>query len=235
MDDMGKLWLTRGFDLGAVEDDDLFGADSHSLVNIIDFRLAGDYKLAQLGKAYADFFPTWVIKEPTGSGLWTHDWMALQARWAKATVASRSTSSSVALSLPFANTTGAYNDLQQALEGGLLPQKGGFTDLVDRITKAGGKVDLSGGPKPTPTLMSLIPGAQWAADHLPDHLPSPDDLVDPLGLRKWWAAHGKTAMWVGAGVLGLWVLGNVYAMIKLAPVAAKAAPTIIKMLPMAAL
>ena len=39
----------------------------------------------------------------------------------------------------------------------------------------------------------------------------------------------------GAGVLGLWVLGNVYAMIKLAPVAAKAAPTIIKMLPMAAL
>ena len=31
MDDMGKLWLTRGFDLGAVEDDDLFGADSHSL------------------------------------------------------------------------------------------------------------------------------------------------------------------------------------------------------------
>ena len=47
--------------------------------------------------------------------------------------------------------------------------------------------------------------------------------------------NGKTVMWVGAGVLGLWVLGNVYAMVKLAPVAAKAAPTIIKMLPMAAL
>ena len=89
MDDMGKLWLTRGFDLGAVEDDDLFGADSHSLVNIIDFRLAGDYKLAQLGKAYADFTGAWLKKDPAGYASFTNDWMLLQKRWAEATVASR--------------------------------------------------------------------------------------------------------------------------------------------------
>jgi hypothetical protein len=125
-----------------------------SVAELIDLVAAKDYEIAQLEQAYADFSPTWVQKDSAAYVAWVNDWTALKTRYAIAR-SSAETDISIAKISPVPNNAinakTTYNGILFAMSP--VPNTvstGSLQDIYNRITAAGGKVDMSKVPQPKP-------------------------------------------------------------------------------------
>jgi len=230
------------------------GAGEHTLSDIIELKKSGDYRLGQLGRAFGDYTGQWVVKDPGAWADFSNDWLALQGRWA----AAKAAASSPSAALPFADTTTLYTGLLKALKAA--PEgtvhKGDFDDLVDRLQKAGEKVDLSQMPQPSRSLADLVLKVPDPISHIPSvggaapysmpnvsgwedkaqawlkaNLPSLPTLPDPTGdFIRWWRANQHVIVLGMLVASGIAVLGVTAMFVK----AVKGAtPIVIKSLPAA--
>ena len=195
-------------------------AELQDLVNLWSTRMS------QLTQAYADFSPTWVAKDAQGYEAWTNDWNALQARYQAALSNANSAITAAKINVFTPNNMIPAPTEYLALSKAMLqcyppdgcPQaKGDWSDLFDRLTaaqKAAGTTMLvDAPPQPTATDVDLKvfaatapvdPIAQLTGQQAGG--PIPPGLMGQLtGLSKWLAAH-KTALEVGAVVVGAGIL-----------------------------
>ena len=202
-------------------------AGAADMVNLLK---SGDYGIAQLGKAYGDFTGAWLAKDPAGYADFTNDWMSLQARWARARVAAKSTGSVLSTGLVSGLTGGlaggglAYDGLFKALHQGgegSAVQRGDFNDLVQRLTKAGGHVDLADMPHGVITPASVANAAVGMVPKMPDLPDNPFKSLEDV--FKWLKDHQHELMLAGLAVGGLMLLGLVFTAVKAVPLALKGA------------
>ena len=137
-----------------------------TVAELKDLLAAKDYTVGQLDRAYADFAPSWVNRDPQGFTDWTSDWNALHRRYESARASAQR-----AIDLAKVNVLGdslivadvEYHGMLTALKqvDGTIT-KGDLQELVNRITAAGKAPDLSQTPQPTAQDADL--GAYKAAD-----------------------------------------------------------------------
>lgn len=123
-----------------------------TVAELKDLLAAKDYTVGQLDRAYADFAPTWVNRDPTGFVDWTTDWNAFHGRYEGARTAAQRAIEFAKLnpvgdSLLVADTE--YQGVLRALKqvDGTIT-KGDLQDLYNRIAAAGKTPDVSHTPQP---------------------------------------------------------------------------------------
>ena len=152
-------------------------------------------RMRRLGAAYDAFASTWSTRDPQAFADWTHDWAALQARYAAA----------LANAGMFTLNSTSYNALMKAMRACFPPSscsttKGDWEDLFNRLTAAGGHPqDVAG------HLVAQTGGEKLFADTAKF-----DVIASATGEQArrtalpeldWLAAH-KTALIVGGVVVG---------------------------------
>ena len=230
----GLVWLGGvAPERSMVRHGDTFGAlgAGADMADLITYRKIQEYKMAQLGKAWLEFAGQWAVKDPGGAASFLPDWTALQIRYGAALAASQSP----LLALPFADITSAYNGLMKALKQNAPPDgapvvRGDYQDLVTRLEKAGGKVDLSQMPQPGRSLSDVVYGATAPIDYVAmitglqkPQGPGSTEIGVLADIYAFWKAHRREIVIGGMVIGGLMFFSLVAGAIKALPFAAKAA------------
>jgi hypothetical protein len=197
------------------------------VVDVINLIKSGDYRVAQMGKGFGEFSATWAKKDPAAFADFSNDYMGLVGRWARAKVAAKSTSAMISQALGsgltggLAGGTAAYEGLARALKQGgesAALQRGDFEDLVSRLTKAGGLIDLSQLPHDT---FSPAAAVQAVGNALPQLPANPFASLEEV--FKWMKDHQHELVLAGMAIGGLMLFGVVLTAIKAAPLVLKGA------------
>jgi len=203
--------------------DDDFGTvgGQYSVAELQDLLALWQYRMGQLGQAYANASPSWVAKDPSAFIDFTNDWNALQARYAAALKAAQTALGmasyyyvTVPNSLIPANAE--YVGLMKAMRqcappDGCPVQKGDWADLFARLSAVTQVIDHPPQPKATDAdvqafkataqadVVAQVSGAQLAG-------PLPASVVTGLQNPFVWMARHKTALVMGAAALAVLVL-----------------------------
>jgi hypothetical protein len=216
------------------------GVGEHTIFDVLDYMKLGDYRVAALGKALASISGVWSVKDPGGYADFQNDLNGLIMRWAAAKTKAQSVSSVLG---GYGDATAEYNGMVQALRQSAPPDggpihKGDYQDLVERISKAGGRVDEAQTPQPTAPdlglgINRLLAPVDYAAmvrgDEAPKG-PGADAIGDLHKLYLFWKAHHTEIMIAGLAVGGLMFFGIVASSLAAFKTAA---PMAIKLLPAA--
>jgi hypothetical protein len=129
------------------ESDD-FGTTINGLYTVAelqDIMSSWDYKMKQLGQAYANISPAWVARDSASYVAWTNDWNALQARYNAALKQAQSAVTTATINVFTPNSLipaqVEYTNLMKAMRQSYPPDggpqtKGDFDDLNLRLSAA---------------------------------------------------------------------------------------------------
>jgi hypothetical protein len=123
-----------------------------TIAELKDLLAAKDYTMGQIDRAYGDFAPSWVSRDPTTFTDWTGDWNALHKRYEAASAAARRAIDFAKLN-PVGDSLIVADDEYQAVLKALKQvdgtiTKGDLQDLFVRIGAAGKVPEVSRTPQP---------------------------------------------------------------------------------------